>query len=226
MSLDYEATLRPMVKTVAKQVSYRFPRSVLTEDIEQDLWVWAYRNKKSVTKKIESSPEGWIEQVASTMRKQAFSFGSDEIKAVEGTYGEDGYKYSLNEIRTLIPDIFNYEDWQSFGSFGDGQPKSKSQANTTGDRITSLIDVKDKLANLKDEHYNVLVWRYKFGYSNADIAIEYESSEDAARKRVERALKALQKLLGHNPQQEYTGRRSVRSNAAWRAASENYYQEN
>lgn len=225
MTLDYEATLRPMVKTVAKQVSYKFPRNVLTEDIEQDLWLWAYRNKKSVTKKIQTQPEGWIEQIASTMRKQAFGFGSDEVKSIEGTYGEDNHRYSLNEIRALMPDIFDHEDWQSFGSFGDGQPRARAQANTTGDRIASLIDVKARLTDLKDEHYNVLVWRYKYSYSNADIAVEYDSSEDAARKRVERALKALQKLLGYNPQQEFTGRRSVRSNAAWRAASENYYQE-
>lgn len=224
--LNFEATLRPMVKDIAKQVSYKFPSSVMREDIEQDLWVWAYRNQKSISKKIVNDPEAWIEQVATTMRKQALSFGKDELDSAEGRVAQDLQKYSVNEIRALLPDVFDYEDWQSFASVSDGQPKSKGMANATGDRLVSLVDVKKQVLKLNNDQYNVIVWHYKYGLPFETIAEEYDCSLDAARKRVERAVKAVQRGLGTVPQKEYTGRRTVRSNAAWRAASDNYYQEN
>lgn len=214
-----------MVTDIAKQVSYKFPRSVLREDIEQEIWIWAYQNLKSITRKILDEPETWIAQVATTMRLQALKIGKEELDAAEGRDMRDHQKYSLNEIRTLLADSFDYEDWQSFAMVSDGQPRSKPLANTTGDRIAGLVDVKSALSNLKDEQYNILVWHYKFGRSLESLAEEYECSAEAARKRVERALKAVQRALGPVEQEEYTGRRTVRSNAAWRAASDNYYQE-
>jgi len=214
-----------MVTDIAKQVSYKFPRSVLREDIEQELWLWAYQNAKSISKKIESDAETWIEQVATTMRKQALQFGKDELASAEGRAVIDHQKYSVNEIRALLPDIFDHEDWQSFAMASDGQPKSKGMANATGDRLAGLVDVKAAVGKLKDDQYNAIVWHYKLGYSFETLAEEYDCSTDAARKRVERAVKAVQRVLGTVPPQEYTGRRAVRSNAAWRAASDNYYQE-
>ncbi len=226
MTLNLEATLRPMVKEITKQVSGRFPRSVLREDMEQDLWLWVFGNAKSLTELIETQPKAWIPQVASTMRKQALSFGTAEKAAAEGEENQDFHKYGLAEVRTLLMDAFDYEDWQSFSSFGDSQPRAKALVNTTGDRIASLVDVKSVLSKLKEEQYNLIVWHFKYGYSFESLGEEFQISSDAARQRVDRAVKAVQKLLGPQPQREYTGRRSVRSNAAWRAASDNQYQEN
>lgn len=225
MTLNYDATLRPMIVEISKQVSYKFPRSVLREDVEQDLWLWAYSKKKSITNTIESHPEAWVEQIAATMRKQAMSFGSREKKAAEGAAFQDYQKYSVPEIRALLMDAFDYEDWQSFQSFGDGQPRGRAQANTTGDRIASLVDVKSALERLPEDQYNSLVWHYKYGFTFDDLAEQYGTSTDAARKRVERAVKAVQRILGPQPQQEYTGRRRVASNASWQAINSNYYEE-
>lgn len=213
-----------MVVEVSKQVSVRFPRSVLREDCEQDIWLWALSNKDSITRTIEDHPKTWVQQVASTMRKQAMKFCVGERDAAESRDSEDFQKYGLAEVRTLLMDVFDYEDWQSFATVGDGQPRSKALVNTTGDRLASLVDVKIALGKIPESQYNLIVWHFKYGYTYDELAAEYETTVDGARKRVERSVKAVQRALGTKPSEEFTGRRTVRSNAAWRAASSNRYE--
>lgn len=229
MAVDFERTFAPMVRDVARSVSRSFPRNVLIEDTEQALWLWLVENRQSVVHKVETSPETWVAEVASTMRKVAFSHCAKEKSAIENYEQADYHKYSEREIKALLEDVFQYEDWQSFGTFGDGQPRSKALVNTTGDRIASLVDVKMALDKVSEDHYNVIVWRYKYGIPYEEIGIHYDCSSEAARQRVNRAVTALKKVLGAKPQpkpsESLTGRRAVRSNAAWRAASSSYYDE-
>lgn len=229
MALDFYSTLQPMVKEVARTTARRFPSNILAEDAEQAIWVWAYENKTSISNTILSEPKDWIAMVGTTMRRVAYEYCFNEKAAHDGTEKDDFQKYSYRQVKVLIEDIFDYEDWQSFGSYGDGQPKAKGQANQTGDYVTELIDVKDKVEKLREEQYNAIVWHYKYGYTFEQLAEEYDCSTDAARKRVERAVRAVAKALGPKDPEPIdapqTGRRSVRSNAAWRAVSDNYYQE-
>lgn len=229
MSVDFERTFAPMVKDVARSVSRSFPRNVLREDTEQALWLWLVENRRSITKKVEDGGSEWIAEIASTMRKVAFSHCAKERHAIENTEGVDHHKYSEREIKTLLDDVFEYEDWQSFASFGDAQPRAKALVNTTGDRIASLVDVKLGLDKISEDHYNVIIWRYKYRFPYDEIGAALQCSPEAARQRVNRAVTALKKALGPRSQPKadegVTGRRAVRSNAAWRAASSSYYEE-
>lgn len=225
VDLDFHKTLAPMVKQVAKSVNRQFPPNILLEDTEQALWLWAYQNEKSISKRILEDPETWIQQIASTMRKEGMSYCLKERSVIEGYASEDYQKYSVKQVRLLLEDVFDHTDWQSFAMSHDGQPRSRGQANATGDRLASLVDVSIALKKLRTEQYNVIVWTYKFGYTVDQIAEEYDCSLDAARKRVERAVGALVRALGPREQAEYTGRRIVRSNAAWMAANSNQYEE-
>lgn len=225
MTVDFHRTLEPMVKQVSKFVKRNFPPNILLEDIEQAIWLGAYQEQKSITRKIENEPESWIPQIAATLRKKGTEYALNERAALEGYHQEDYQKYSVQVVRTLLPDVFDHQDWQSFAAGGDGQPRSRNQANTTGDRIASLIDVSVGLKKLKTEQYNTLVWVYKFGYTNEMIAEEYGCNAEAARKRVERAVQALARTLGYREPVEVSGGRTVRSNAAWQAALSNQYEE-
>lgn len=227
--MNYQETLAPMVKEISKQTTRRFPHNILTEDTEQAVWLWALENRKSISRVIEENPEEWIPMIATTMRKAAYKHCFDEKAALAGSEPEDTQKYGTRQVKVLLEDVFDHEDWQSFALRSDGQPKGRAQANTTGDRLAELVDVKIALEKIREEQYNALVWHYKYGYTFEQLAEEYGSSIDAARKRVERAVGAVRRALGpkdqEDPLSDYTGRRSVRSNAAWRAASDNYYEE-
>lgn len=154
------------------------------------------------------------------MRKVAFDHCAREKAAIEGYDTADLYRYSIPKIRSLIPDIFEYTDWQTFGQKGDGQPGSKPQANQTGDRVAELVDIKAAVKRLPEETKELLYLTHVLSYSTENIAEHFEISHEASKKRVQRAYGAVQKALGRRDPGEVPSpadRRTVRSNANWRA---------
>lgn len=227
MALD-PTKFMPMVKNVARSVSGQYPTSVTTEDTEQALWLWLYDKRTSVLQTVEDSPNEWEAMIASTMRKVAFDHCAKEKAAVEGYSTEDLFRYSIPKIKGLLPDVFDYSDWQSFGLKGDGQPTGRPQANQTGDRVTELIDVKGAVKALPEETKELLYLVHAMQYTSENLADHFTISLDAAKKRSQRAYGAVQKALGRKVYDEsaspVTGRRAVRSNAAWRAAQSTQYE--
>lgn len=226
MALD-PAKFMPMVRNVARSVSGQFPSSVTQEDTEQALWLWLYDKRASVLQTVEEDPDNWESQIASTMRKVAFDHCAREKAAIEGYDTADLYRYSIPKIRSLIPDIFEYTDWQTFGQKGDGQPGSKPQANQTGDRVAELVDIKAAVKRLPEETKELLYLTHVLSYSTENIAEHFEISHEASKKRVQRAYGAVQKALGRRDPGEVpspAGRRTVKSNAAWRASQGAQYE--
>ncbi|HEY6018340.1 MAG TPA: sigma factor-like helix-turn-helix DNA-binding protein [Candidatus Paceibacterota bacterium] len=213
--LDYDKIM-PVVKSVARSVSSKFPSYVQEEDTLGALLLFLYQKRESIERAVEDGPE-WEAKIASTLRKVAFDHCNAEKAAAEGYDPSDIYRYSVPKIKSLIADAMDYENWQSFSKVGDGQPKAAAQ--TYGDRVTELIDVKEALSKLNDETYNFLVYQHKYDYTLEEVAIAMGITLEAAKKRSQRALKALQKGLGYkeSPSPRRAGRRAVRSNASWRA---------
>lgn len=224
MTVDFERTFAPMVKSAARSAHRSFPRNLLVEDTEQAVWLWALQKRNSLTRLVEND-EQWFVKIPSTMRKVAFDYCADQVAEIEGYDRRDVKKYSTRELKVLLTDVFDYRDWQSFSTFGDGQPRGSSQANTTGDRIAALADVKIGLDKVKEDQYNLLVWHYKYGLTFEDLGEKFSISPAAARARLDRSVVALQTALGSRDQTSDEGRRKVRSNAAWRADTANRYEE-
>lgn len=225
MALD-PAKFQPMIKGVARSVSSQFPPYVTAEDTEQHLYLWLYNKRASVLQTVEDSPNEWEAKIASTMRKVAFDYCAQEKASVEGYSIEDLYRYSLHKIKSLLPDVFNYEDWQTFGMRGDGQPVAKGQANQTGDRMAELVDVKSALKSLPEETRELLFLVHVLNYTTENLAEHFDISHEAAKKRSARAYGAVQRELGRRDSDEQpspAGRRTVRSNASWRAAQSAQY---
>ncbi len=217
---------KPMVRDVARSVSNNFPPYVTAEDTEQTLYVWIYENRNTVQKITEDGP-GWEPKIARLMRKAAFGYCAKEKASIEGYDTADLFKYSLPKLQALLPDVFDYDSWQSFGQHGDGQPSSKPQANQTGDRLAELVDIKIAINRLKGETATLLYLQYACLYTSEMLADHFGITAEAAKKRSQRALTALRKQLGYKPANEAPGvaeRRTVLSNAAARAALTNGYE--
>lgn len=217
---------RKLVRDTAYSTSKNFPAYVEVSDVEQELYLWLYSKRTWIISQMEDDVAKATSAITAIMRKVAFDHCNKEKAATEGYDEEDVYRYRVPAIKRLLVDVFDYLDWQSFGSRGDGQPSSKPQANETGDRVAELIDVKIGLGKLNDDQYNVIVWKYKYSWSDQNVADTLEISEEAAKKRHQRALVALQKQLGYKDPSEVhkaPERRSVRSNAASRATASNSY---
>lgn len=223
--LDYKQ-FRSMVRSVANAVSRSFPSYVDARDCEGQLWVSLYERRESIRKTVEDNPNTWESMIASTLRKIATDYCYKEKAQTEGYDPRDSYVYSLVKIQSLLESVFEHEDWQSFGAHGDGQPIAKGQSNETGDRIAELSDISAAIQRLPDATYNALLWSYKFHMPNAELGVELGISEEAAKKRVQRAREALQRELGRKSTNSQPGpgdRRTVRTNAAARAALANNY---
>lgn len=226
MALD-PAKFKPMIKQIAASVSRQFPSSVDAADTEQHLWLWLYEKRASVLQTVQDSPDEWEAKIAGTMRKVASSHCAREKAATEGYSLEDLYRYSIPKIKSLLPDIFEYSDWQSFGRKGDGQPGSKPLANQTGDRVAELVDVKAAVKRLPDSTKELLYLVHVYHYSAENLAEHFEISTEAAKKRLTRSYGAVQRELGRGDPDARPGpswRRTVRSNAAWRASQASQYE--
>lgn len=223
--LDPEV-FRPLVRDIARSVSNNFPPYVTAEDTEQTLYLWLLQNKNTVEKITEDGPD-WEPKIARIMRKAAFGYCAKEKAAIEGYDTADLFKYTIPKLQTLLPDVFDYDSWQSFSQHGDGQPSSKPQANQTGDRLAELVDIKIAVNRLKGETSSLLYLQYACLYTSEMLADHFGISVEAAKKRSQRALTALRKQLGYKPTGEAPGtieRRAVTSNAAARAALNTYYE--
>lgn len=222
--LDY-STVMKLVKGVSRSVSSNFPPYITAEDTEGALWVWIYENRLTVKKLVGEDP-GMSAKVAPLVRRAAFDYCNKERSQVEGYAPEDTFKYTLPKVSRLLEDVFEYVDWQSFGKSGDGQPMVKGQANETGDRIAELVDVKAALQGLHPNVADLLELKYKHRYTSEMLAVTVGISTDAAKKRVQRAVKAVQRSLGRMDRVDDArpARRKVRTNAAARAALSNNYE--
>ena len=218
MELDFDVMTK-MVTDVARSVSSGYPPYVTAEDLTGHLWIWVYEKKTQIQKAVEDGPE-WEAKIASTLRKVASDYCAREKAAVEGYSVEDLYRYSIPKIKNLLPNVFSYTDWQSFGQHGDGQPTSKPQANTTGDRVAELVDIKAAVQRLPDETKELLYLVHVMNYTTENVADHFGITHEAGKKRAQRAYGAVQRALGRRDSAEQPSpadRRTVRSNAAWLA---------
>lgn len=189
--------LTPSVQRAVSIAASKFPSHHDTNDIEQSVWVWVLENKKTVTRILteEDGPDrldGYLVKVAQSAYKK-------EDEAAYGYQSEDRFYYSVDLIKSILEVIFDYEDWQSFASSQDAQPKAKSEPATGGNNLASYADVKSAVERLPEDYYNLIVWRYKYHYTFAAIGEETGRDASSVRQRLERALRAVQSLLGEMP---------------------------
>lgn len=208
-----------VLKSVATEVARSYPPYVMADDVESELIVWLYKNKDSIESMIRNNLDenAWQGKLAVTARKVAITYASNEKADAEGQGREAGYQYTVAKLRDLLPDVFNYDDWQTFGQSGDGQPRGKAIVSHGNTRTAELIDIKRAVEALPEEIQYTLELFYGQGFTGAQVAAQTDTSLETTKKRIQRAVQALQKALGPKDRQAYYSRREVRSNAAWRA---------
>jgi DNA-directed RNA polymerase specialized sigma24 family protein len=192
--VTYLDELKPLVELAAAATVRKWPSYVSAEDVQQEIWIWALEKESSITTAIKAGD--WEAKVYSTMLRVASTSAAKEDRATNGYSKDDTYVYSVAVIETLLESAFTYEDWQSFGSFGDGQPHAKGQVNETGDVLAMLSDVKAGLAELKAEYREVLFLRYGMHWTHERAGEHLSVTARAAEGRHRRAIKALREVLG------------------------------
>lgn len=201
--------LAPLIGRVADSVHSSFPLHHPKEDTESALWVWVFEKKNTVEDLIRNN-ESWEGALYHMMTKVANSHLRKEDEAAYGYSQEDAFFYTTDAIKSILEVVFNYEDWQSFSSKWDGQPRAKKQANTGGDYVAMLADVKSAVEKLRTDQRHIISLVYEQHFTASEVAELLNIGEEAAKKRTQRAVKAIQRLLGQKPladfRQGYEGR--------------------
>jgi len=218
--------LTPAVDRAAGIAASNFPAHHDISDIKQEIWVWIMENKNTVTRIL--TEEDGPDRLAAHLVKVAQGAYKKEDAAVYGYSQEDKFYYSVDLIKSILEVIFRYEDWQSFAMSQDTQPKAKAEPATGGNNLASYADVKSAVEKLPEDYYNLIVWRYKYQYTFTRIGAQQGTSKQSVQERHERAVRAIQALLGQQPLSDlrrgYDGRTEARGNASSRAQVERDYE--
>lgn len=222
--MDY-TKLTPAVDRAASIAKSNFPAHHDINDVKQSMWVWIMENKNTVTRVL--TEDGYESKLSGLLIRAANTHLKTEDAAVYGYSEEDRFFYSVDLIKSILEVVFEYEDWQSFAMSQDTQPKAKSEPALGGDNLAGYADVKSAVEKLPEDYYNLLLWRYKYHNTFSAIGTMTDTTGEAVRQRHERALRAIQTLLGQQSLSElrkgYDGRQVNRRNESMNAKIESDY---
>jgi DNA-directed RNA polymerase specialized sigma24 family protein len=208
-----------MIERISRSLGREY--EVDYEDVRSELHVWYLENKDKAQELLDMDRAGLLDHRLTSIARR---FCAKERAQSLGYDPSDIAHYNLRSVRELLPDVFDYNNWQSAATFGDGQPRSKPLANQGMDRVSMLIDIKQAVSRLPEEQYNVILWVYKYGYTTEQLAAELEVTLDAAQKRVQRAVRKVQALLTEIRPMDVPQRRAVLNNAASRAVQSGHWE--
>jgi DNA-directed RNA polymerase specialized sigma subunit len=223
--LDF-TRLTPAVERAAGIALSNFPAHHEISDVKQEIWVWIMENKNTVTRVL--TEQNYEQKLMGLLVRAANSALRTEDAAVYGYDEEEVFHFSLDLIKSILEVVFIHEDWQSFAQAAqDGMPRAKSEPATSGNNLASYADVSRAITSLPEDQYNLLVWRYKYNETFAQIGEHLGLSRQAAQQRHEAAVSAIQQYLG---KRDLAGVRNPAEvpyrpgNAASRARSERDYE--
>jgi DNA-directed RNA polymerase specialized sigma24 family protein len=218
--------LEPLINYAAGQVARAYPQ-VEFADVKQELLTHCVKNIARFHEYLGREDGKTLIQVA--LNREARKYAQKEREAVTGIPYEDQAWYTPNAIRRLLPDVYEYENWQTFQTLGM-EGKSRP-VEATGDRLAMIIDVKNALPKLLPDQRDILFESFCNHDSLEVIAERRSLSESGARKRLDRAVYAVREILGGprpaDPYEAVNGQfdtrskgRKAMSNAASRRATE------
>ena len=188
------------------RVSHDYARKykmVSVDDVKQELWLWFYEHPNKLKQWQELDQKETTKLVARSLRNAAHDYCQKEKAQSAGYNYEDNFYYQRELVEVLLPSVLS-GDWTiAKGSdMNDGVkiPKAPSEG---GNWMVYLIDIEKAYVKLQDHYQNVLSLRYVENLLGSDLGAALGCSPDAARKRVDKALrKLIQELGGFKPYQD------------------------
>lgn len=225
MALDIDA-ITPILGSAASAALQSFPSHHDREDAVQSGWVWIYEHRPAVEQAMRV--EGWEKALFYQLRQAVNAHLRVEDGHIYGYAADDLYVYSDEAIKLLLWDVWRHDDWQMSTPLGDGtdadKRKATSLANTTGDKVAMLIDIKAALSRLRPNYYEAIKALYRDLYSIEGAAHALGCSEDDIKNWHKRGVKALRRELGMKPlselREKYYSRAQLVSSADARARLE------
>jgi RNA polymerase sigma factor (sigma-70 family) len=184
--------LSKIISYVAAATARAYPQAT-REDVSQQLWAHAQANLPRLFDYMQRQDGERI--IRSILNQEARTYAIKERAAVTGYAPDDQEWYTPNQIRAILPDVYEYENWQSFERRGQ-ERRATPIANATGDRLAAILDVRKALDQILPDQRDILRQHYGEGWGLEDIGEAWSISEGAARQRLHRAVHAVRNALG------------------------------
>ena len=186
-----------LVSTLASEYYKKYPVTE-AEDIRQVLWVWFLTHPVKYTEWSKLPPKDKERLIARSLRNAALKYCEQEKARKAGYDISDLYYYDPSVIEAFLPSIIG-NTYEIPSKIKDLNFKfGKSGEVTDGNNWLVLrSDIEKAFNRLAEAKQNIL--RIKFSVDNyewSDLGKELDTSADGARKRVERAVSSLIKILG------------------------------
>ena len=205
MSPELHPTLYQLVSSVTYVIVRKFKGCVDTEDIRQELYLWAIGRGQQFTDLLNEPNFEKREQnerrIAYQMRRVAERYARREKARKAGYKVGDEAFYDTTLIAQLIPfviaSIVNgtvLEQAQEM--INDGTPRRQSTPAEGGNLLAILIDIKKAYLKLDQEDKTILQMRYHDGFTLNQVAQYLECATSTADRRSTSALRRLQNKLG------------------------------
>lgn len=191
-----------LVAKLASEYARKF-KMVEADDIRQELWLWFLEHpNKTVTWSKMDVKEG-TKLFARSLRNAALDYCQRQKAKTEGYDPSDNYYYQAELVESLLPAVLS-NSWQQEG-FMDVASDVKAPRTPAegGNWMAFLADVSEGYEILPEHHQNVLRLRFQDGLIGTDLGDKLHTTNDAARMRVNRAVRALiNKIGGPRPYKE------------------------
>jgi len=191
--------------SVANTVYKQYRNFVERDDVKQECMQWAlaraeYINSQLGEENVEQRRHN-EQKIAWQMSRAAERYCRKE-KAVKSGYqlGDEAY-YQTAMLGQLLPFVIaSVIDGtvleQAQEMIRDGQPKGSSSPAEGGNLLAMLLDIKKGYEKLGDEDKNILMLRYHENLTLAQIGETLGCHHSTADRRVNHALRELNKELG------------------------------
>lgn len=199
MAHDKEYLWETVYRTarISANRAQRIHRSFVSgDDVFQTLALWAAEHWH----KIEEwdNEESLPFKLRRTFNNEAQKYVAKERAIKTGSRPSDAFYYTHEMLQTLLRDVWSVDGWIQPITHTESEHVSRSGKPDEGmNREAMLADVSRGLKKLSEENRLLLQRRFDGTGTDFDVlAVEYQVSEDALRKRVMRALDRLQEALG------------------------------
>ena len=221
--MDEQDKVWENIYSIARQVASRANRIhrglVSTDDLYQHMSLWALEHWH----KIEQwqGEESLKYKLRKTFYNEAQKYVAKERAQHSRAPMSDTFYYTHVVLHELLRDVWEYAGWTSAPDTRTEFTSHSSKPSEGGNRLALLSDVSAAVNRLNKNDKDLLRLRYsEGGMEFAALAESYETTEEAMRKRVKRALDKLQDRLGGEAP-IWRGRWRIRSNAQARVEIRN-----
>lgn len=196
MNQDWVQEYELLVSNLAFEYNRKYP---ITEpqDIRQVLWLWFVTHPVKYKEWSKLEPKDKEKLIAKSLRNAAITYCEKEKSRVAGYELVDLYYYDSTVIEAFLPSIIG-STYEMPSKIKDLNFKfGKGEVTDGNNWLVLRSDIEKAYNKLPEAKQNILRIRFSAdNYEWSDLGKELNTTAEGARKRVERAVASLIRILG------------------------------